>query len=54
MQSRDQIACPPLRQAETPCAGDEIRSILADTGIWPGLSVAAVIDRFETEPRTSR
>jgi len=35
-------------------ARDDLWSILADAGLWIGVSVDAVIDRIETEPRTKR
>ncbi|MGD9865022.1 MAG: hypothetical protein AB7S99_17610 [Pseudodonghicola sp.] len=43
------------RQAGTdaPTRG-ELWTILADAGLWPGLSVDAVIDRIETEARIWR
>jgi|GEM_PF-2477801 len=33
---------------------DDVWTVLFEIGLWPGLSVDAVIDRLETETRTNR
>ena len=54
MQRPSPKVCPPARAAQAPDRDADLRTILSDAGLWPGLSLTAVIDRIETEARTSR
>ncbi len=54
MQEFAQLTCSPDRPAGcAPRKRDGLWTILLEVGVWPGLSVDAVIDRFETETRTT-
>lgn len=37
-----------------PRTRDDVWTVIFEIGLWPGLSVAAVIDRFEIETGTNR
>ncbi|WP_206020983.1 hypothetical protein [Antarcticimicrobium luteum] len=46
---------PPWRlTGRAPRKRDDVWTILADAGLWLGLSVDALLDHIETEPRTGR
>lgn len=44
----------PAEPSRAPRRRDDVWTILSDAGLWLGLSVDAVIDRIETDPRTGR